>query len=213
MKRILRQTIGAGAALIIPLLAAGAQASGTITGRITDKATQQPIGDAQVLIVGTTRGARSTDNGQYRLVGVPTGSVRIRVIRLGYEAETRSLTISANETVTADFALGATATRLDQVVVSATGESEIRRESGNNVATINTDSIPKTVVNGVSDLLSSRGDADEWDDRRRVAHSHSRVEQSVPVERAAHHHRWRPRDQRCVRLHDRHRRTESESTR
>ena len=63
---------------------------------------------------------------------------------------------TANETVTADFALGATATRLDQVVVSATGESELRRESGNNVATINTDSIPKTVVNGVSDLLSSR---------------------------------------------------------
>jgi TonB-dependent starch-binding outer membrane protein SusC len=87
---------------------------------------------------------------------VSAGTVRIRVIRLGYEAETRTVTIAGNETVTADFALGATATRLDQVVVSATGESELRRESGNNVATINTDSIPKTVVNGVSDLLSSR---------------------------------------------------------
>ena len=87
---------------------------------------------------------------------MPSGSVRIRVIRLGYEAELKTVTINGNETVTADFALGATATRLDQVVVSATGESELRRESGNNVATINTDSIPKTIVNGVSDLLSSR---------------------------------------------------------
>jgi TonB-linked SusC/RagA family outer membrane protein len=138
------------------MVGAAAQATGTITGRVTDRATQQPIGDAQILIVGTTRGARTTDSGQYRLVSVPAGSVRIRVIRLGYEAETRTLTVSGNETVTADFALGATATRLDQVVVSATGESELRRESGNNVATINTDSIPKTVVNGVSDLLSSR---------------------------------------------------------
>ena len=84
------------------------------------------------------------------------GEVRIPVLRLGYEAETRTLTVNGNETVTADFALGATATRLDQVVVSATGESELRRESGNNVATINTDSIPKTLVNGVNDLLSSR---------------------------------------------------------
>ena len=74
----------------------------------------------------------------------PPGTIRIRVIRLGYEAETRTLTVNGSETVTADFALGATATRLDQVVVSATGESELRRESGNNVATINTDSIPKT---------------------------------------------------------------------
>ncbi len=82
--------------------------------------------------------------------------MRIRVLRLGYEAETRTVDVNANGTATADFALGATATRLDQVVVSATGESEVRRESGNNIATINTDSIPKTVVNGVSDLLSSR---------------------------------------------------------
>ena len=93
---------------------------------------------------------------QYRLGAVSAGQIRIRVIRLGYEAEARTLTVGANETVTADFSLGATATRLDQVVVSATGESELRRESGNNVATINVDSIPKTVVNSVSDLLSSR---------------------------------------------------------
>ena len=156
MKRRLRQIVVAGAAMVVPMIGAAAQATGTIAGRVTDKATQQPIGDAQILIVGTTRGARTADNGQYRLAAVPTGAVRIRVIRLGYEAETRTVTVNGSETVTADFALGATATRLDQVVVSATGESELRRESGNNVATINTDSIPKTVVNGVSDLLSSR---------------------------------------------------------
>lgn len=156
MKRILRRILVAGAALTVPMVTASAQATGTITGRVTDRATQQPIADAQILIVGSTRGARTNDAGQYRLVSVPTGSVSIRVIRLGYEADTRTITVNGGETVTADFALGATATRLDQVVVSATGESERRRESGNNVATINTDSIPKTVVNGVSDLLSSR---------------------------------------------------------
>ena len=156
MKRLLRRILAVGAAVFAPAVVAQAQATGTITGRVTDRATQQPIADAQVLIVGTTRGARTTDTGQFRLVSVPGGTIRIRVIRLGYEAETRTVTISGNETVTADFALGQTATRLDQVVVSATGESELRRESGNNVATINTDSIPKTVVNGVSDLLSSR---------------------------------------------------------
>ncbi|HUQ81420.1 MAG TPA: SusC/RagA family TonB-linked outer membrane protein [Gemmatimonadaceae bacterium] len=156
MKRTLRRILVAAAALTTPVVAVGAQATGIITGRVTDRSTQQPISDAQVLVVGTTRGARTTDAGQYRLPGVPAGQVRIRVIRLGYEAEARTLTVGANETVTADFALGGTATRLDQVVVSATGESELRRESGNNIATINTDSIPKTVINGVSDLLSSR---------------------------------------------------------
>src|ERR1044071_867969 len=156
MKRTLRRILVAAAALTAPVVTAGAQANGTITGRVTDRATQQPIADAQVLIVGTTRGARTSDAGQYRLPGVPAGTIRVRVIRLGYEADTRAVTVNGNDNVTADFALGATATRLDQVVVSATGESELRRESGNNVATINTDYIPKTVINGVNDLLSSR---------------------------------------------------------
>lgn len=156
MKRLLRRILVAAVALAVPTVTAHGQATGIITGRVTDRSTQQPIGDAQVLVVGSTRGARTNDAGQYRLVAVASGSVRIRVIRLGYEAELKTVTVTGNETVTADFALGATATRLDQVVVSATGESELRRESGNNVATINTDSIPKTIVNGVSDLLSSR---------------------------------------------------------
>ncbi|HTK53872.1 MAG TPA: TonB-dependent receptor plug domain-containing protein, partial [Gemmatimonadaceae bacterium] len=156
MKRLLRRILAGGATMLVPVVATHAQATGTIAGRVTDRATQQPIGDAQVLIVGTTRGARTSDAGQYRLTAVPAGEIRIRVLRLGYQAETRTLTVSGTEAVTADFALGATATRLDQVVVSATGESELRRESGNNVATINTDSIPKTLVNGVNDLLSSR---------------------------------------------------------
>ena len=99
--------------------------------------------------------ARATP-GSIDLPSVAAGQIRLRVLRLGYEAETRTVTVGANETVTADFVLGATATRLDQVVVSATGESELRRESGNNIATINVDSIPKTVINGVTDLLSSR---------------------------------------------------------
>ncbi|HEX6054117.1 MAG TPA: TonB-dependent receptor [Gemmatimonadaceae bacterium] len=156
MHRRLRQVLIAASASALPMIGALAQGAGTITGTITDRATQQPIPDAQVVIVGSTRGARTNDQGQYRLVSVPSGSTRIRVLRLGYEAETRSLDIGAGQTVTADFALGQTVTRLDQVVVSATGESELRRESGNNVATINVDSVPRTVVNGVSDLLSSR---------------------------------------------------------
>jgi len=156
MKRTRRRILVVATALTAPAFAASAQATGTIAGRVTDRTTQQPIADAQVLVVGSTRGARTSDAGQYRLPGIAPGQIRIRVLRLGYEAETRTVTVGATETVTADFALGGTATRLDQVVVSATGESELRRESGNNTATITADSIPKTVINGVSDLLSSR---------------------------------------------------------
>ena len=73
MKRTLCRILVAAAALTAPLVAAGAQATGTITGRVTGRATHAAIGDAQVLVVGSTRGARTNDAGQYRLPGVAAG--------------------------------------------------------------------------------------------------------------------------------------------
>jgi TonB-dependent starch-binding outer membrane protein SusC len=130
--------------------------SGTITGRVTDRSTGAPIPNAQVIVVGTQRGTRTDDAGQYRLVEVPQGSARVRALRLSYEAAVATVEVPSGGTVTADFALQGTVARLDEVVIAATGESERRRETGNSVATINADAIPKGAINNVSDLLSSR---------------------------------------------------------
>jgi TonB-linked SusC/RagA family outer membrane protein len=130
--------------------------TGTITGRVTDRGTQAPIADVQIVIVGTQNGTRTNDAGEYRLPNVPAGSVRVRALRLGYAAIVDTVNVSAGQTATADFALTVTAARLDQVVIAAVGESERRRETGNSVATIAADSVPKSVISNVSDLLSSR---------------------------------------------------------
>lgn len=50
-----------------------AQQGGTVTGRVTDRASGAPIVDAQVIVVGTQRGTRTDDAGQYRLTNVPEG--------------------------------------------------------------------------------------------------------------------------------------------
>ena len=141
-------------ALASPIVASAQ--SGTVTGRVTDRTTGAPIQDAQVIIVGTSRGTRTDDAGQYRLVNVPLGTQTVRALRLGYEAGVSTVTVPSGGSVTADFTLQGTVARLDEVVVAATGESERRRETGNSVATINADAIPKTSVNNLSDLLSSR---------------------------------------------------------
>jgi len=130
--------------------------SGTFTGRVTDRTTGSPIPDAQVIVVGSQRGTRTDDAGQYRLANVPQGTQRVRALRLGYEASVTTVTVSSGGTATADLTLQGTVARLDEVVIAATGESERRRETGNSVATINADAIPKTAINNLSDLLSSR---------------------------------------------------------
>jgi co-chaperonin GroES (HSP10) len=143
-------------ALASPMLASAQ--SGAVTGRVTDRTTGAPIADAQVIIVGTQRGTRTDDAGQYRLANVPEGVQRVRALRLGYEAGISTVTVPSGGTVTADFTLQGTIARLDEVVIAATGESELRRETGNSVATINTDTgalIPLTVKKGDRVIFTS----------------------------------------------------------
>ncbi|MGQ0713045.1 MAG: SusC/RagA family TonB-linked outer membrane protein [Gemmatimonadaceae bacterium] len=127
-----------------------------IAGRVTDAATQQPIADAQVMVVGTTRGTRTTDDGRYRIPGVTPGQVQVRVVRIGFESETRPVTVTPGETAPVDFALNATAITLDRVVVTATGEEQRVRERGNSVATLDVDEIDLAPITNFSELVSGR---------------------------------------------------------
>ncbi|HEX6535301.1 MAG TPA: SusC/RagA family TonB-linked outer membrane protein [Gemmatimonadaceae bacterium] len=144
-------------ALLAPnAIAAQQRATGSIAGRITDQDTRQPLAGAQIVLVGTARGTITNDQGQYRLDDVPAGPATLRVLRIGYTGTTRPVTVAAGGTTTMDVALTATALQLDQIVVTASGEEQRKRETGNAVATIRTDSIPKAAITSFSDLVSSR---------------------------------------------------------
>jgi TonB-dependent starch-binding outer membrane protein SusC len=129
---------------------------GTITGHVTDAATHAGVGDVQIRIAGSTIGTLSREDGTYRLVVTKPGATTLQALRLGFQAQTRVVTVPDSGTVVADFALLAAATTLDQVVVQATGEGERTRETGNSVQVITTDSVPKSATADFSDVLSSR---------------------------------------------------------
>jgi TonB-linked SusC/RagA family outer membrane protein len=122
-------------ALASPLAAQQPQ-SGTVVGRVTDRTTGQPVAEANVVIVGSTRGGRTSEEGRYRITGVPVGSQQVRVTRLGFAAETRPATVTAGQQVNVDFQVGQTAVQIDEVVVTATGETQRRRETGNAVSVV-----------------------------------------------------------------------------
>jgi len=129
---------------------------GTITGKVTDEATNNPVPSAQVFIVGTTRGALTSEQGTYTLRGVAPGTITLRATRIGYKAATQSVTVPASGTVTADFALASTPSKLDEIVISATGASETKREQPVSIGTIEMDSVNLAPVNSFSELLTSR---------------------------------------------------------
>ncbi|MDQ3697840.1 MAG: TonB-dependent receptor [Gemmatimonadota bacterium] len=144
--------------LAVGVAAAGslsAQATATVQGTISDSASRRPIEGAQVQLAGTTRGALTNAAGEYSLVGVPAGSATLRVLRIGYGAASREVTLIAGQTAIADFVLRAVAQQLTEMVVTGYGTS-LRREVSNAVATVRGDQIVNQPVAGVDQALQGK---------------------------------------------------------
>ncbi len=60
---------------------------GSIQGRVYDKETGESIGFADVILVGTGKGAITSQAGSFRFVQIPAGIYQIRVNRMGYGSE------------------------------------------------------------------------------------------------------------------------------
>lgn len=127
-----------------------------MSGRVTEAGSGTPIGDAQVNVAGTSIGILTKADGTYILRGVPTGTVEVRVLRIGYGERKRSFTVAGGQTVSADFALSKVAVLLAPVVTTVTG-AQRRAEVPNQISSIDVSkSIEESPVASISDVLVSK---------------------------------------------------------
>ncbi|MFN2397715.1 MAG: TonB-dependent receptor domain-containing protein [Gemmatimonadaceae bacterium] len=91
--------------------------TGTVSGRVTEAETSQPIADVFIRIAGTQQVTVSRSDGSYRLQVSP-GSYSLRANRIGYGTVSHAIVVSAGQTVTQDFSLVRAPINLDQVVVT-----------------------------------------------------------------------------------------------
>ena len=144
--------------LLLPIRIVHAQNPAIIEGRVLDAVTNRPLENVQVGIDNTPLGAITNAQGSYRITGIPvpsgTATVVVRVRAIGYSRETRSVTVSAGQTVTRDFAVTVSAVQLNQVVVTGSGQKTEVKRLGNTVAVI----IPpvNAPINDMSNLLTAR---------------------------------------------------------
>ena len=129
---------------------------GIIRGRVTEEGSDRPIPSVQVGIVGSTAGAVTDGDGRYVLNSVTPGQATIRVVRIGFANQSRAVTVTAGQTITADFKLASVAMKLNPIVTTATG-TQRRVEVGNAIAQVNAADIVETqAVSQVADLLVSK---------------------------------------------------------
>jgi TonB-dependent SusC/RagA subfamily outer membrane receptor len=136
VRRLARIAAITVALLTVSAIPARSQDAGTITGVVVEASSRAPIPQAQIQLVGTTRGTVAGDDGRFRLGGVRPGTYQVRALRLGYQGTAQTVTVTEGGTVDVSFALNQAAISLQEVVTTATGEQERKLEIGSAVATL-----------------------------------------------------------------------------
>jgi iron complex outermembrane receptor protein len=140
---------------LVAVASLGAQSTGTISGRVVDSASRQPLAAVSLRVVGTQRGTMTRDDGTFSLAGVPTGAQRIRASRIGFGPQNRDVTVTASGTTNANFSLSAQAAVLGEMVV--TGYGAQRRESiTGSVAQVDADQANVGVITNANQMLEGR---------------------------------------------------------
>lgn len=128
MRRLVRLTLGVllGALWIAPL--AAQESGGTVRGTVTDAASQRPLEGVTVMVAG--RSGITQADGRYRINGVPAGTDTVRARMIGYSPVSRSITLSAGQSLDVDFSMNASAVNLAELVVIGYGQQALGNITG-----------------------------------------------------------------------------------
>src|SRR5687767_4666188 len=130
-----------------------AQKTRVLTGTVIDAETGQRVPNAQVGIPGLGIGTLTTDDGTFRLSGVPNEPFTLQVQSLGYRTTERAVPPSED---TVEITLGYDYLQLEEIVVTGRATSVERRNAAISVATVSAAEIQRVPVASVEKTLQGR---------------------------------------------------------
>lgn len=140
--------------LLIP--GVGVAQEGTITGRVVNSKTSEPLPGVNVVVQELNLGAATGANGQYKISGVPAGEQTIRASFVGYQAEERTVEVPDGDTVEINFRLQPAAQELGEVVVTALGVDQEQRSLGYATSQVEGADIANTGEENLTDALAGK---------------------------------------------------------
>ncbi|MDZ7766248.1 MAG: TonB-dependent receptor [Melioribacteraceae bacterium] len=94
--------------------------SGSITGKVVDKVTQQPIPGVNIIVVDTQFGAASGLEGEFEIKNIPTGNYSVRASAVGFAPVLkRNVVVNSARPANLIFELLETTVELEDVTVTS----------------------------------------------------------------------------------------------
>jgi TonB-linked SusC/RagA family outer membrane protein len=130
-----------------------AQSTGRITGVVTDSASGRPVGNVQVLIVGTRIGSSTDAQGRYTITGAPAGTRTVEARRIGYRAgRVPNVNIQDGATATVDIRIIAVPLTLQAVVTTGVTDPTSGTRVPFTVGRVEVENIPVPSTNAIESI-------------------------------------------------------------
>src|SRR6185437_9900811 len=142
--------------LAAPAILVAQQTGGTITGSVVDASSHAPIPSVRIQIVGTQRATLGDAEGKFRITVLTPGQYQVRAMRIGFAASTQTVTVAAGSPANIAFTLSPVAISLEQVVTTATGETQRKKEQGTAVAVLQPTPVELATAQSPSQLLTGK---------------------------------------------------------
>jgi hypothetical protein len=132
MRQLLRLILAVN---LLFLLSSGiilAQERATVSGFVTDSASQETLLGAYIIVKGTTTGTQTNTSGFYSLSGLEPGDYTLQFTYVGFQTVERVVSLTAGERLRLDVSMTESSVSLGEVIVSADAEE---REEARNIGT------------------------------------------------------------------------------
>lgn len=143
--------------LLVAMMPRGAQAqaTGSITGVVTDAQTGEPLPGVNVALEQTLKGAATDIDGVYTIAGVAPGTYQISASFLGFRRNSATVTVVTDRATTHNFALEEDLIGLDEIVVTGQGSGVESRRLSTTVEVVTAKQLSRLPGQQIDQLLQS----------------------------------------------------------
>jgi len=140
------------ASLLLAIAGAGAsQQTGTVSGRVIDRQSLEPVREVLIAVRGTTLTVITSTDGTFRMSGVPSGAQVLVFTHIAWGEQTQPVQVVAGEDTRIEVRISRQAIEISPLRVEAVSELEGRRESaGHRMNEIRREEIDEAARRGVN---------------------------------------------------------------
>jgi len=143
--------------IFFPLFAGpgtGGSLKGTLTGKITDSKTGEPLPGVIIYFPDLKTGTISDQNGNYRIDNLPQARVNIQLSFISYRTIITSIDLSTASSL--DFSMEYTATELNEVVITGLSKSTEQKRNPAPVSVLPRLALLQNVASNIIDAIASQ---------------------------------------------------------